>query len=173
MNRAYNREIQKLLFPDSAKEWDGIIGPRSLAAIQALRDKGVRIGIASSFADPNDVRRFRRCKEAGGSDEECFRVGDNAKGCWEDDTSEGTGPSCAIPPDDMIELFGSVSKAKHRKLLVTGSNGRMATVVIKDRMPWKRNIVNGAIIDLNPDAVKALGWTPPIMNAVKWSVAPE
>lgn len=169
MNRSYNREIQKLLFPDQPEEWDGIIGKKSLAAIQAEHDKGVRVGIASSFADPADVRAFKRCKANGGSDQQCFKVGDNGKGCWDDDTSEGSGLSVAIPPDDMIELFGSVSKAKHRQLSVTG-NGKTITVTIKDRMPWKKNIVNGAIMDLNPDAVRALGWEPPMMHAVKWSV---
>lgn len=172
MNRSYNREIQKILFPSTPTEWDGIIGPKSRAEIQHLREQGIRIGIGSSFADPKDVAAFRRCKERGGSDQECFRVGDNGKGCWDDDTSEGSGPSCAIPPDDMIELFGSVTKAKHRRLLVSG-NGRVIEVMIKDRMPWKKNIVNGAIIDLNPDAVRDLGWTPPMMHAVKWQVSPE
>lgn len=169
MNRSYNREIQKLLFPDSPLEWDGILGPKSRAAIQALRDSGVRVGIASSFGDPDDVRRFNRCIEAGGTKQECYRVGDDAVGCWNDSTAEGTGPCCAIPPDDMIELFGSVTNAKYKKLVVNG-HGRQSIVTIKDRMPWRKNITNGAIIDLNADAVRELGWEPPMMNAVKWSV---
>jgi len=38
-------------------------------------------------------------------------------------------------------------------------------------MPWKKNIHNGAGIDLNPDAVRALGLEPPIMVPAKWEWA--
>src|SRR5947207_12121824 len=37
---------------------------------------------ASSFADPADVAAFKRCKERGGSDQDCFKVGDNGIGAW-------------------------------------------------------------------------------------------
>jgi hypothetical protein len=126
-----------------------------------------RKGKASSFADPADIRAFRRCRSSGKSEGECFKVGDNGIGCFGDSTVEGTGPSCAIPPDDMIEQFGSVRAAKHQRVRVT-ANGRSIVCLVKDRMPWKTNIKNGAVIDLNPDAVRALGLVPPIMINARW-----
>jgi hypothetical protein len=125
-------------------------------------------GKASSFADPADVRAFKRCKDEGKSDQECFKVGDNGIGCWGDDTSEGSGPSCALPPDDMEEKFGSTLKAKHARVRVA-ANGQEVIVTLKDRMPSKRNITNGAIIDLNPDAAVALGLKPPFLRDAKWA----
>jgi hypothetical protein len=151
---------------------DGIWGPKSQAALDAIihpviwTDAPHKVK-ASSFADPADVRAFRRCKERGGSDDQCFKVGDNGKGYWDDDTSEGSGPSCALPPDDMIERWGSIAAAKHKLVEVTYEDKRV-TCVLKDRMPWKKNITNGAGIDLNPDAVRAFGLEPPIMVAATW-----
>src|SRR5438552_2661074 len=116
---------------------------------------------ASSFADPADIRSFRHCKSQGKSDQECFKVGDNGFGLWDDDCSAGSGPSCALPPDDMIERWGSIGNARHKPVRVT-ANGSEVICLLKDRMPWKRHITNGAGIDLNPDAVEALGLRPPI-----------
>jgi hypothetical protein len=127
-------------------------------------------GKASSFADPADVAAFWRCKKRGGSDQQCFKVGDNGVGCWGDDCSAGSGPSCALPPEDMIEKWGSVKAARRKPVSVT-ANGRTITVLLKDRMPHRANIKNGAVIDLNPDAVAALGLKPPIMVSASWSWA--
>jgi hypothetical protein len=158
---------------------DGVFGPASRAALEALIQSSTKPaevwtathkGLASSFADPADVRAFKRCKEEGGSDAHCFGLGDNGVGCWEDDCSEGSGPSCALPPDDMIEKFGSVAAAKHAQVKVT-MGSRTVLCVLKDRMPWKRHITNKAIIDLNPDAVAALGHKPPIMEPASWEWA--
>jgi hypothetical protein len=123
---------------------------------------------ASSFADPKDIAAFARCKARGKSDEECFKVGDNGIGCWGDSTAQGTGPSCALPPDYMISKWGSIKAAKHKKVLVE-KNGKSVVCVLKDRMPWVKNLANAARIDLNPDAVAALGLKPPIMTSVEWS----
>lgn len=127
-------------------------------------------GKASSFADPADVAAFWRCKKRGGTDKQCFKLGDNAIGCWGDDTSQGSGLSCALPPEDMMEKWGSVKAAKHKKVTVT-ANSRTVICTLKDRMPPRANITNGAIIDLNPDAVAALGLKPPIMVSAVWSWA--
>lgn len=122
---------------------------------------------ASSFADPADVRRFNRCKARGGSDHECFQVGDNAIGCYGDDTSEGSGPSCALPPEVMEANWGGTLAAKHKPIIVAHS-GKQVTCLIKDRMPHVAAITNGARIDLNPDAGRALGLEPPFMVDVIW-----
>lgn len=115
---------------------------------------------ASSFADPGDVARFHKCKLAGGTDEECFKVGDNGIGMWGDDTSEGSGNSCALPPDDMIDKWGSIDAA-HLKPVVVSNDTLTIVAIVKDRLPWRKHIPQGrALIDLNPDSVRALGGTP-------------
>lgn len=125
---------------------------------------------ASSFADPADVARFRRCKAAGNSDKQCFKVGDNGIGYWGDDTTEGSGCACALPPEDIIERWGTMAAGRRQPVSVT-ANGSTIRCLLKDTMPHRANIKNGAGIDLNPDAVKALGFTPPIMIPAIWSWA--
>ena len=123
---------------------------------------------ASSFADPDDLKAFNECKAKGMSDQEAFKYGDNAIGCWGAATHEGTGPACALPPDYMEEEHGSVKAAKHRKVHVAHANGKEVVCVLKDRMPRLENIKSKARIDLNPDAVAALGFKPPILEPVTW-----
>lgn len=124
--------------------------------------------LASSFADPADVRAFKRCKAKGGSDAECFKVGDNGIGCWGDLTAQDQTPMCALPPDDMIARWGSVAKAKRKRVRVARENGISVECILADRMPWKKNIKNGAGIDLNPAASRRLGLKPPFLEKVAW-----
>lgn len=132
---------------------------------------------ASSFADPADVAAFKKCKRDGGywrkgvwnpgsSDEHCFACGDNGIGKWGDDTTAPI-PMCALPPDDWKPLG---QKARGAKVRVTAS-GKTIICELRDTMPWKKNIKNGAGIDLNPAAVKALGLKPPIMVPATWEWA--
>jgi hypothetical protein len=131
---------------------------------------------ASSFADPADVRRFKKWfaiyKSQGKSDEEAFDLalakGDNGEGCWKDDTSEGSGPSCALPPETMIDIWGSVDAAKRQKVFVECGE-RSVTCLVKDKMPHIAHITNGARIDLNPDACDALDLEPPVMHFVTFT----
>lgn len=182
--KAWN-EIQKIL---GTRVDNGIPGPTDQRALTDLHDAARangewpiepiptppisqwHEGKASSFADPADIKAFRRCKAQGKSDQECFKVGDNGVGCWGDDTSEGSGPSCALPPDDMIEGWGSIEGAKHAGVLVE-VRGKIVKLVLKDRMPWKTNITNGAAIDLNPDAAALLGLEPPFLVSARWKWA--
>jgi hypothetical protein len=127
-------------------------------------------GLATSFADPKDIEAFKKCKEQGKSDNDCFRVGDNGIGCWGDKTSEGSGMACAVPPDNMESKWGTIAAAKHKKILVT-AKGKTVTAILEDRMPWKKNIHNGAVIDLNPDTCKALGLKPPVSVEASWNWA--
>lgn len=132
--------------------------------------------LASSFADPADVRAFQRCKAKGKSDLECFKVGDNGVGCWGDFTAQETDPMCALPPQEMEAKWGSVAAAKHKKVLVTltGPGGKltrkMVVCTLADRMPRKAN-KSGAGIDLNPAASKALGLRPPHLVPAEWEWA--
>lgn len=126
--------------------------------------------IASTFADPADVEAYKRAKARGLSDNEAFKVGDNGIGVWGAPTTEGTGPSCALPPEDMAERWGAWSEARSKKVSVTYKD-RTAICVLKDRMPFKKNRHNGASIDLNPDAAKLLGIPKGGMVRVKWKWA--
>jgi hypothetical protein len=125
---------------------------------------------ASSFADLADVRAFQRCKAKGGSDTECFKVGDNGIGCWGDVTAQEHTPMCALPPEDIIAKCGSMkSRAARGKRVHVTANGRETICLLADRMPAKKNIRNGAGIDLNPAAAKQLGLKPPFLIPAEWS----
>ncbi len=148
---------------------DGIWGPKSEGALDALIhpiDAEVHHVIASSFADPADVAAYRRCKAQGKSDQECFKVGDNGIGKWGDDTT-GHVPMCALPPEKW-QQFGNAARGK--KVLVV-CEGKQVMCELGDTMPHEENIENGAGIDLNPAAWKALGHTPPQMRAATWQWA--
>jgi hypothetical protein len=122
---------------------------------------------ATSFADPADIHAFQRCKERGGTDKECFAKGDNGIGLWDQSCAEGTGPCCALPPEDYIEQWGSINVAKN-KLVLVERLGKSVICDCRDRMPYRKFITNGAGIDLNPDACKALGLRPPASATVTW-----
>lgn len=169
------KQIQTIL----GTEPDGMWGPKTQAALDLLihgpkvfpMEHHVK---ATSFADPADVIAFNKWykvyREYLSHEEatkKAFEKGDNAIGYWEDSTAEGTGSSCALPPDDMIERWTSITAAKHKEVVVY-ANGHQVTCVLKDRMPWRKNITNGAGIDLNPDAITALDLTPPVMENAVW-----
>lgn len=169
------KEIQRLLHVAE----DGAFGPRTKAAFdlltvadgewpQASPSGGVHHVKASSFADPADVRAFDRCKAQGNSDQFCFSKGDNAIGKWGDSTAQGSGPSVALPPEDWQQFGGT---ARRKKVLVTYKD-KSVVAELKDTMPHKANITNGAGIDINPDASDALGLTPPfLVDGVTWQWA--
>jgi hypothetical protein len=124
---------------------------------------------ASSFADPKDIAGFRSCKAAGGSDQECFKKGDNGIGfCGADCT--GPTPMCALPPDDWMPKWGGKQAANLKPVNVT-INGKTVKCLMGDTMPHRENITNGAGIDLSPAAVAAFGLKPPIMVDAEWSWA--
>lgn len=134
---------------------------------------------ASSFADDADVRGYIKAKKQGMSDTEAFKHGDNGLGVWFDNTNTGALSSgfgifsmCALPPDDMIIKWGEINNARHKRVRVS-ANGKTITCVLADRMPWKKNIKNGAGIDLNPIAAKELGLKPPFMVDATWQWAEE
>jgi hypothetical protein len=134
------------------------------------RDDIVHNVRASSFADPRDVARFRRCKAAGKSDQECFKIGDNGIGCFGDDCT-GPVPMCALPPEDIEERWGDVNSGRHKHVRVT-ANDSSCVCVLADRMPHRAHITNGAGIDLSPAACNALGLTPPVMVQAAWQWLP-
>lgn len=119
--------------------------------------------IATSFADPQDIARFKRCKASGRTDRECFKVGDNAVGLWGDFTNADR-PICALPPDDWSPFYHTA----RGKLVRVRRAGKEVVCELLDTLPPKKNIRNGAGIDLNPAACAALGLVPPIWEHVEW-----
>ena len=130
------------------------------------KPSAVRRGLASSFADPADIAAFSRCKAAGGTDQACFKIGDNGIGCWGDDTTAPR-PMCALPREDWAPLG---SKARGARVYIS-ANGRTIQAELRDTMPARKNIKNGAIIDLNPAACAALALTPPMLVLATWTFA--
>ncbi len=147
---------------------DGIFGPRSKAALEALI-QGAGGGIrASSFADPADVAAFRRCKAQGGTDQECFKVGDNGIGFRGMNCATDEACICALPFEVWKDKWGDADTANGKSVVVS-YNGKDVEGVMGDTMPHLENIHNGARIDLNPGFAKAFGISPPfLINGVTW-----
>ncbi len=122
---------------------------------------------ATSFADPADVAAFHHAKSLGMSDEEAFKHGDNGIGCWGDDCTKGLW--VALPPETMIETWGSVASARHQIVSLVCEKTRTEIAArVGDRMPHRANITNGAGIDMSPDTCAALGLAPPVSANVAW-----
>lgn len=149
---------------------DGIFGLKSRAALEALiavsgetsDHPGAHKVLASSFADPADVASFKRCKAKGGTDQQCFKVGDNGIGRWGDDTTTDV-PMCALPPED----WDALPTPRGMKVLVICGDKRVVCE-LRDTMPHRANIKNGAGIDLNEAAWKVLGHKPPVLLPAVW-----
>jgi len=123
--------------------------------------------LASNFADAADKRGFLAAKARGLSDVQAFRYGDNCVGFWDDDTS-GKIPMCALPPEDIIEKWGSENAGKHRLVRVKTPLGVPVLCLLADVMPHRGNIKNGCGIDLNPGACAALFLKTPCKTPVSW-----
>lgn len=126
---------------------------------------------ASSFADPADVAAYKKAIAEGKSEKEALKVGDNGMGLWGDFTATEAVPMCALPPEDWLAKWGTKQKARGRKVAVT-YKGKTVVGELRDTMPKKPNIKNGAGIDLNPGFAKAFGVNPPFMlKNVQWEWA--
>ncbi len=125
--------------------------------------------LASDFASLADLKAYQDAKKRGLPDRLAFKVGDNGIGCWGDLTAQTHTPMCALPPETMIEWFGSIAKAKHQKVKVVDAETQNHVIcVLADRMPERAHITNGCGIDLNPAALQpgALNLKSPITRKV-------
>jgi hypothetical protein len=124
--------------------------------------------VASSFADLKDVAAYKKAISQGKTEAQALKVGDNGIGKWGDNTARDDVPMCALPPEDWQPKWGAGNNARGRKVAVT-FKGKTVIGELRDTMPHKANIKNGAGIDLNPGFAKALGVTPPfLLRDVKW-----
>lgn len=142
-------------------------------------------GMASSFADPADVRAFNKCRREGGyfsrgvwypcrTEEQCFACGDNGIGKWGDSTIDPTPqnsaddvPMCALPYEDW-KPFGIDARGKK---VIVRANGHTVICELRDTLPHKKNIKHGVVIDLNEDAAEALHLKPPFLVHASWAWA--
>lgn len=126
---------------------------------------------ASSFADPDDLKAFRECIAKGKSEQDCLKVGDNGVGKWGDDCTTEDAALCALPREDWEEKWGAGDAARGMKVSVT-FKGKTVVGELRDTMPRRAKITNGAGIDLNPGFAKCFGIKPPFMlNGVSWEWA--
>ncbi len=122
---------------------------------------------ASDFASLADLAAFNKAKKAGLSDKRAFALGDNGIGCFGDLTAQIHTPMCALPPETMVEWFGSKNQAKHQKVKVMDAlTSKVVVCIVADIMPKRANITNGCGIDLNPAALLCLDLKSPIKRRV-------
>src|SRR6516164_2903007 len=127
--------------------------------------------LASSFADPADIAAYKRALAEGKTEEEALKVGDNGVGKWGDSTACDDMPMCALPPEDWMSKWGPGTNARGKKVSVT-YRGKTVIGELRDTMPAKAKITNGAGIDLNPGFAKAFGLSPPfLISEVEWEWA--
>lgn len=180
---ALRLQIQELLREAGfyAGRLDGDFGPLTLDALHRLdvaadpeavpTPAGVHRVKASSFADPEDVRAYEACRARGGSPQQCYKLGDNGLGLWGDRTT-APAPMCALPREDWEERWGKGAAARGKRVVVS-ARGQTVVCELRDTMPRRANIRNGAGIDLNPAAVQALGLVPPILVSATWAWADD
>ena len=126
------------------------------------------IVIASSFADPRDVAAYKKAIAEGKTEQDALKIGDNGIGKWGDVTAHDDVPMCALPPEDWIPKWGPRSNARGKKVAVT-YRGKTVIGELRDTMPHRAHITNGAGIDLNPGFAKAFGLRPPfLVPGVRW-----
>lgn len=134
-------------------------------ANSALAETTVHIVRASSFADPADVRAYKRCLRSGRTPKQCLAVGDNGIGLWGDDTTVDK-PMCALPRTVWQAKWGRGNAARGKRIEIS-FRGRKAVCELRDTLPAKPKHNVG--IDLNPGAARALGLTPPFLqDGVGW-----
>jgi hypothetical protein len=118
-----------------------------------------------------DVASYRKARAQGRTEIDALKVGDNGIGCWGDMTAGDDVPMCALPPEDWLAKWRTGANARGKKVAVT-YGGKTVIGELRDTMPHKIEIKNGAGIDLNPGFAKAFGLKPPfLLPGFKWDWA--
>lgn len=172
------KQIQQLLlsagYYKASVDGDfGLLTQKALHALDVDVDETVPIdewpsetvfrGKASSFADPKDIADFKRCKSKGGSDQQCFKVGDNGVGFWGDDTTDVNKPFVAVHHELLEEKYGSLANARHRSVRVT-IDGKTALCLVGDICGVKTRV------DLAVGAQKLFELTAPFLKTASWEL---
>jgi hypothetical protein len=146
-------------------------GALSVAALEpssAATREAVHVVTATSFADRTDLADYRKCIKRGKTPAYCRGLGDDGVGKWGDDTTSEDKPMCALPTRDWEAKWGKGNRARGKKIAVTYV-GKTVICELRDTLGTPKN---GAGIDLNPGAAKALGRKPPFkLYRVEWKWA--
>lgn len=145
---------------------DGIWMTKSQGALNELRALAGDDWIycqASSFADPKDVAAFKRCKQGGKTDLQCFAVGDNGVGQFGVITAQDVTPYVAVHHDDMVSRWGSEHGAALREVeLIIAGHPEPIIAKVGDRISERGRI------DCNPAILKIAGRKAPMMTGAQW-----
>lgn len=104
------------------------------------------------------------------TDQEAFKYGDNGIGFTGLDCTRLDIAYVALPPDDWQPKWGSKERAEGKAITVTIS-GVSWMFCLGDTMPWKKDIKNGAGMDMAPGAQAAFGLKPPFLIDATWQWA--
>lgn len=133
------------------------------------------VGKASSYGDAEDTRRYRarvravlaQGKTKAQAEAEGRKVGDPGVGWMNNDITVLSTPWVAVPRDDWQAKYATKRRA-HKCLVEVEIAGQRKLCVLGDTMPWRRNIRNGAVIDLAPGASALWGLKAPHLVPVRW-----
>lgn len=123
--------------------------------------------IATSFADPADIRAYLEAKMRGETEEQALDVGDNGIGCWGDDTKMGSGARSSLPAHVTVSRWGSMWNGR-RRLIRVFYGGTFVDTILSDAGPGPKEEAEGHGLDLNYDAWKAFGVSVPAEKKVQW-----
>lgn len=145
---------------------DSLWGPKSQEALHCLievpsHDEWITCE-ASSFADPDDLAKFKACKLTGKSDIKCFAVGDNGIGQFGKVTAQDHTPMVAIHKTYMVQRWGSVLAAAHRGVMLIIEDGKPIECTCEDRISAPGRI------DCNPAVLRIAGQKAPMKARAKW-----
>lgn len=105
---------------------------------------------ATSFATFKDLVGYIDCLLAGGTENGCYRKGDNGRGAWGDVTAQVHTPMVALPPGEIAAKWGTSKAGRGKLVKVTLAVGNTFTAEVRDKSP-------AGVIDLNPASLKAAG----------------
>src|SRR5215469_10468483 len=126
-------------------------------------------GLATTFADPGDIARYKAARAAGKSEEEALMVGDNGVGnpaLGGIDTTKSYG--IAMPENWLRRQYGNDKSAWRRARALLTVNGQTIQVPYVDTGPGQGPQSKGIVTDLSYNLAKALGST----GLVKATVQP-
>lgn len=133
---------------------------------------------ASSYGDAQDMANYQRAlvsflragKQQREAEALARKVGDPGIGWMDNVLSDTSIPWVALPYEDWQSKWGTKKRA-HRKPVLVTINGKTVRCILGDTMSHKKNITNGAGIDLAPGAQAAFGLKPPFMVPAQWEWA--
>src|SRR5215469_14775261 len=125
-------------------------------------------GLASTFADPGDIARYKAAKAAGKSEEQALMVGDNGVGnaaLGGIDTTKSYG--IAMPENWLRQQYGNDKSAWRRARALLTVNGQTIQVPYVDTGPGQGPQSKGVVTDLSYSLAKALGSTGMVKATVQ------